>query len=230
MRTFAWAATIALTNSLFFAACSEQEPTDQDSNGGAGGAANPDGSFFAAEDEPTVVLGGADANGMGGADAPDPGVLCDRFTEFDDPLTAYKAAKDRVASQYPGYIVRDCRIAGYADDLQLFGEVRNGALELTLELWRCEDYRLDEEYDPAKDFPLLVSSWKFSEEEILAFTDAYLGKVTNSGLEFTEFELAHFRERIAEIAEGAADPSLTGFSRSRCDEGQGGAGGENPLP
>lgn len=232
MRNLAWAATLALTTTALLTACSDDNEGEVSSTGGAGGTGNPGNEFFAAEDDPSESMGGRVPLGMGGTPPIDPGALCDRFSKNGNEQWAYKTAVDSIGATFPGYYHRDCRIRGYTEDPEFLSVSPNHVVELTMYLWGCEGYEF-EDYAPRKDFPLSLPHWSPSSDDIAAFTDAYLAKVENSGLEFTRFEIEYFREKINELAEGATAPGSQGFTESRCVDGMGGSGGfggENSLP
>ncbi len=230
MRTIGWAALAAIGAVSILAACSDSDDADVSqvevatggaSSSGGSGTGGSKTKLVAAEED---GMAGATSMGQGGALVIDGGVICDRFIVNDDPRTASVTALEHVSDTYPGYIPRDCRIRGFSENIDVFADIANQAYDLTMYLWGCEGFEY-EDYDPSVDFPLLHSSWQASEEDVGAFIDAYMAKLKNSGLGFNDFELSNFRAKVEELAEGAADPGLSGYTRSRCDDGPGGLGG-----
>jgi hypothetical protein len=220
MQTYGWAALTAIIAATTFSACNGGMTAPDDSVLGSGGNGGSDTKFFAAEDDPDGMGGDRPGrpNGQGGAE------LCERFTEFDDTKTAYNRAKREIAATFPGYVHRDCRVSGFSTDPSFLADMPNRVIELTLHLWKCEGYEFGDDYSPELDFPLSLPNWQVSAEEVEAFTEAYLSQVKNSGLDFTDFEIDYFRYEIGQLAQGAANDDLSGFSRSTCNAGVGGAG------
>ncbi len=240
MRAAGWVTTIAAGAVSTFVACSDSESiknadrdrTDESSeNDGVGGVAGSALNLHGGRGGAGGVGGVTSMEldpGQGGAPVTNGGTICDRFIEDGNPRTADLVALENVVSTYPGYIRRDCRIRGFTEDIDVFGDIRNLAYDLTMYLWGCEGYGYGDTYDPRFDFPLLHPTWQASEEDVEAFIDAYMTKTRNSGLGFSELELQYFRSKLEALAQGAADPGFHGFTRSRCDEetaGLGGAGG-----